>query len=102
MNVDEALRVADLDGGHGPMLIVQAAPVLAAEVRRLRRERDTWQSSAREWESHARCLEVERDRMGTLPFEAAFLVHGEPEQLIFRGPTGQVVLRRLRDEEEGS
>lgn len=69
---------------------------LAAEVARLRSERDTWQSSAREWESYAKRRDAELDQMGKLPFEAAFLIDGEPEQLIFRGPTGQVVLRRVR------
>lgn len=32
--------------------------------------------------------------LGDLPLDASFLWHGVPVQLIFRGPNGQVVLRR--------
>lgn len=76
MNTDLALTIADAaDYEVASKSEIEALHTLAAGVRRLR---------------------AEREQMGTLPFEAAFLVHGEPEQLIFRGPTGQVVLRRLR------
>jgi hypothetical protein len=65
---------------------------LTAEVRRLQHELEQAQAEAIR-------LRAEQARYGDLPFEAAFLFHGEPEQLIFRGPAGQVVLRRVRDRE---
>lgn len=43
-------------------------------------------------------LRAELARYGALPLDATFMVYGEPEQLIFRGPTGQVVLRRMRED----
>lgn len=61
MNVDEALEMADtwaaLPGPDG------VAQVLAAEVRRMRSEVDTWRSSAREWESWATRRDAELDAM---------------------------------------
>lgn len=48
-----------------------------------------------------RAAEIDRDRraaelarFGDCPMEAAFLVHGEPHQLMFRGEHGPFVLRR--------
>jgi len=59
----------------------------------LQRLDDMYDERGRELER----LRAEVARYGDLPLDAAFLVHGEPEQLIFRGPSGQVVLRRVRE-----
>lgn len=63
MNVDEALAVADDLENHDSADYPKACVVLAAEVRRLRSEADTWRSSAREWESWATRRDAELDAM---------------------------------------